>query len=173
MHDDWRTTTLHSPLGPLHAVASRWGLCALTFVDGQEEATVDRLRRQPSGTDAPPPNDPLDAASAWLSAYFRARPDQALQLPHVPLDLRGTPWEVAVWRQLGALPFGATTSYQQIAANLGRGAARAVGAAVGANPIAIVVPCHRVIGKDGSLTGYASGIPRKAWLLRHESVLLL
>jgi O-6-methylguanine DNA methyltransferase len=87
----------------------------------------------------------------------------------VAMDLEGSPFQVEVWTALLAIPFGATTSYRDIALAIGRPAAvRAVGAANGRNPISIIVPCHRVIGADGSLTGYGWGVDRKAWLLAHE-----
>lgn len=86
----------------------------------------------------------------------------------------GTPFQREVWQALRAIPCGQVMHYGQLAAQLGRpGAARAVGAANGANPISIVVPCHRVIGRNGTLTGYAGGVQRKEWLLRHEGYLLL
>jgi methylated-DNA-[protein]-cysteine S-methyltransferase len=87
----------------------------------------------------------------------------------VGIELEGSPFQVEVWSALRAIPFGATASYRDIAAAVGRPAAvRAVGAANGRNPISIIVPCHRVIGADGSLTGYGWGVDRKAWLLAHE-----
>jgi methylated-DNA-[protein]-cysteine S-methyltransferase len=87
----------------------------------------------------------------------------------LPLAPRGTAFQERVWRALRAIPFGKTRSYAAIAAAIGQPSAmRAVGAANGKNPIAIIVPCHRVIGADGSLTGFGGGLPRKRWLLRHE-----
>jgi methylated-DNA-[protein]-cysteine S-methyltransferase len=87
----------------------------------------------------------------------------------VPLELRGSAFQVAVWTALRAIPYGETASYARIARAVGRPeAVRAVGAANGRNPISIIVPCHRVIGADGSLTGYGWGVERKAWLLQHE-----
>jgi methylated-DNA-[protein]-cysteine S-methyltransferase len=87
----------------------------------------------------------------------------------VPLELHGSPFQVEVWSALRAIPYGGTASYATIATSVGRPAAvRAVGAANGRNPISIIVPCHRVIGADGSLTGYGWGVDRKAWLLGHE-----
>jgi len=102
-----------------------------------------------------------------LKAYFDG--DMAA-LDHVVTATAGTPFQREVWKALRAIPAGTTLSYGQLAAKLGRkGASRAVGAANGANPIPIVVPCHRVIGADGSLTGFGSGLPRKKWLLDHEA----
>jgi methylated-DNA-[protein]-cysteine S-methyltransferase len=88
---------------------------------------------------------------------------------HLPLDLRGTAFQRTVWAALRAIPPGDTVTYAELARRVGRpGAARAVGSAVARNPVSIVVPCHRVVGSDGSLTGYAGGVERKRWLLAHE-----
>jgi methylated-DNA-[protein]-cysteine S-methyltransferase len=87
----------------------------------------------------------------------------------IPLDLRGTPFQIAVWRAVLAVPWGETRTYREIAADIGRPAAiRAVGTANGANPLAIIVPCHRLVGANGTLRGYGGGLERKAWLLAHE-----
>lgn len=148
-------TTLLSPLGPLTAAATAQGLALLWF-DG-------------------PPLDgvPDDPTQPWLArtADELARYWQA---PHtrftVPLDLQGTPFQRAVWQALTTIAVGRTCSYAHIARQIGRPqAVRAVGAANGANPVALIVPCHRVIGANGTLTGYAAGIERKAALLRHEA----
>lgn len=102
-----------------------------------------------------------------LAAYFDG---DINALTAVTTATAGTPFQREVWKALRAIPAGTTVSYGQLAERLGRkGASRAVGAANGANPIPIVVPCHRVIGADGSLTGFGSGLPRKRWLLDHES----
>jgi methylated-DNA-[protein]-cysteine S-methyltransferase len=101
-----------------------------------------------------------------LDAYFDGSTDA---LADVRTATGGTPFQREVWDALGEIPPGTTVSYGQLAAGLGRaGSSRAVGAANGANPIAIVVPCHRVIGANGTLTGYGGGLPRKQWLLDHE-----
>lgn len=106
------------------------------------------------------------AAREQLTAYFAGE----LREFELQLDPEGTEFQQAVWRQLRAIPFGSTMSYGELARRVGNPAAsRAVGAANGRNPIAIVVPCHRVIGSDGSLTGYGGGLPRKTWLLQHEA----
>lgn len=92
----------------------------------------------------------------------------------LPTETAGTPFQREVWKALRAIPCGQVMHYGQLAAALGRaGAARAVGAANGSNPVSIVVPCHRVIGSNGMLTGYAGGVQRKEWLLRHEGYFLL
>jgi methylated-DNA-[protein]-cysteine S-methyltransferase len=102
-----------------------------------------------------------------LDAYFDGDIEA---LADVQTATAGTPFQREVWKALRAIPAGTTISYGQLAVNMGRkGSSRAVGAANGANPIPIVVPCHRVIGADGSLTGFGSGLPRKQWLLDHEA----
>ena len=108
---------------------------------------------------------PFRAAVEQLAAYF-AGERQTFDLDLAP---RGTAFQVDVWRALRTIPYGETRSYGQLAAQIGRpGASRAVGAANGSNPLSIVVPCHRVIGADGRLTGYGGGLPRKQWLLSME-----
>jgi methylated-DNA-[protein]-cysteine S-methyltransferase len=107
----------------------------------------------------------LERAQRQLSEYFSGKRD----VFDLPLRLEGTEFQRSVWGALTEIPFGTTCSYADIARRVGRPkAVRAVGAANGANPIAVVVPCHRVIGADGSLTGYGGGLPRKRWLLAHE-----
>ena len=155
---------LATPLGEMTAAASATGLAGLWFDDqahhpGPLAAPVDPGQRW------------LVAAAAALAAYF----DGATTLPPgLPLDLHGTPFQQAVWRALQALPCGSTATYADIARAAGSSAAvRAAGAAIGRNPVSILVPCHRVIGHNGSLTGYAGGLHRKQDLLRREGVLLL
>ena len=166
-------TILPTPLGPMLAVASGAGLCGLEF-DVPERATRlwSRLRRWRAGTEAADGHAPVfDVAREWLDAYYSSAAGRG---PAVALDLHGTEFERAVWREIQAVPAGRTTTYGDIAAALERrDASRAVGAAVGANPVSLIVPCHRVIGLDGGLTGYGGGLPRKEWLLRHEGILLL
>jgi O-6-methylguanine DNA methyltransferase len=164
---------LPTPLGPMLAVASDEGLCGLEF-DLPERATrlSARLARWRAGSPVGDGYAPaFDAAADWLARYFSSASPCG---PDVPLDLVGTAFELAVWRELQAIPAGRTTTYGAIAATLGRrDASRAVGAAVGANPVSLIVPCHRVVGSNGSLTGYGGGLHRKEWLLRHEGALLL
>lgn len=148
-----------TPLGPLTAVATARGLAGLWF-DGQ--------RHHPGPIDAPvdAANPHLAQAARELAAYWR---DAGTRFA-LALDPQGTPFQRAVWLALGTIGSGEVDRYGALAARLGRpGAARAVGAAVGRNPISIVVPCHRVLGQDGSLTGYAGGLERKQALLRHEA----
>jgi methylated-DNA-[protein]-cysteine S-methyltransferase len=148
-------TTLPSPLGPLTAAATARGLALLWF-DGPDLAGVPEDPSQPW----------LAQAARELQRYWRD-PQQGFD---VPLDLQGTPFQRQVWQALTTIPAGRTCSYAHIARQIGRPTAvRAIGAANGANPVGLIVPCHRVIGADGSLTGYAAGVERKAALLRHEA----
>ena len=151
---------LATPLGTMTAAATASGLAGLWF-DGQAH--------HPGPLDAPeqPAHPALRAAAAALAAYFDGA---AEPLAGLPLDLHGTPFQRAVWQALLAIPAGRTSTYGAIAAQAGNAAAvRAAGAAIGRNPVSILVPCHRVLGRDGSLTGYAGGLPRKQALLQLES----
>ncbi|TNE89813.1 MAG: methylated-DNA--[protein]-cysteine S-methyltransferase [Deltaproteobacteria bacterium] len=160
-----------TPVGELTAVASEEGLCVLEFgprVDRQ----LGRLARHGLSTELVGGADKhLDAAMAWLDAYFNGRMGKE---PYVKLDLRGTGFELTVWQALRRIGPGYLTSYGHIAEILpDRTSARAIGQAVGSNPVAIIVPCHRVLSANGSLTGYSGGLSAKSWLLRHEGSLLL
>ncbi|MGD9704338.1 MAG: methylated-DNA--[protein]-cysteine S-methyltransferase [Acidimicrobiia bacterium] len=154
-------TTIETPVGDLTLVASDAGLRAVLWqLDG--EAGVPE-----TGDAVDDPGHPvLRATAAQLGEYFAGtRTDFDL-----PLDPHGTPFQQKAWEALRAIPYGETISYGEQARRLGAPTAmRAVGAANGRNPIPIIVPCHRVIGSNGSLTGFAAGIETKAWLLRHES----
>ncbi len=111
--------------------------------------------------------EPLQQAMDQLRRYLSGERVQF----KCPLDLHGTPFQIEVWQELYRIPYGETRTYAEIARSIGRPAAvRAVGAANGANPVAIIVPCHRVIGSNGSLTGYGGGLPTKAWLLSLEGI---
>jgi O-6-methylguanine DNA methyltransferase len=159
---------LDTPVGPMLALASDRALCALEFYSPGRMSRLDaRLARWfegPSIEDGA--NDIVGETSAWLASYFSGT---NAQLPAIPLDMRGAPFEQRVWTALRRIAPGETTTYGAIARELGSaGASRAVGMANGANPIAIIVPCHRVIGSNGTLTGYGGGLDRKKWLLNHE-----
>jgi O-6-methylguanine DNA methyltransferase len=162
------STFLPTPLGRMLAVASDRGLAGLEF-DRPERATRlwARLRKWHRDEEVQTGDSPLfDAARRWLTAYFE---DTAGAAASPTLDLAGTDFEQAVWRTLIGIERGQTTTYGAIAASLGRReGARAVGLAVGSNPVSLIVPCHRVVGADGSLTGYGGGLDRKEWLLRYE-----
>lgn len=154
-----------SPISPLLLVTDHDGaLRALDFAD--HEARMQRLLRQHYGSYTLAEGAASGSITQALEAYF----DGSINaLEQVPVATGGTPFQREVWKGLRAIPAGTTISYGQLAANIGRTAAcRAAGAANGANPIAIVVPCHRVIGANGTLTGFASGLGRKQWLLDHE-----
>jgi methylated-DNA-[protein]-cysteine S-methyltransferase len=164
-----------TPLGDMLALSSDEGLCALEFtmVKGRARGEERLSRLQARLARWFPPHEIVDRdtptisrARAWLAEYFDGT---SAAIDRLPLDMRGAPFEKKVWKALCTIPPGQTTSYGAIAQALGSaGASRAVGAANGANPIAIVVPCHRVIGSNGSLTGYGGGLDRKTWLLDHE-----
>ncbi len=157
-----------SPAGPIVIVASSEGLVAVDFGEPEERLWA-LLRRRFGGVSPVAATDPLGASSA-MGAYLSGRLDALDQLP---VDAGGTPFQQQCWAALRTIPAGTTWSYRQLAARIGRPEAmRAVGLANGANPVGIVVPCHRVIGADGSLTGYGGGLARKRWLLEHEGVLL-
>jgi len=158
------TATCPSPLGPLLLAASPRGLAGAWF-QGQ--------KHWPAGAAEWPEDERhplLVEAREQLAAYFDGR----LARFELPLDLaRGTAFQTAVWQALLAIPRGQTQTYAQLAGRLGRPqAARAVGAAVGRNPLSVIVPCHRVLGAAGALTGYAGGLERKTALLRLEGVAL-
>ena len=115
-------------------------------------------------------NPHIEAARRWLQAYWAGDDVTAIK---VPLDLHGTPFQRAVWQALCGIGTGRTRTYGEIATLVGNGAVpRATGTAIGRNPVGVIVPCHRVIGASGSLTGYAGGLRRKQRLLQHEGVLL-
>ena len=161
--------TLTTPVGPMLACASDEALCALEFSsDTRLSRLHTRLSRFVSTHTIDDGNSAvIEQTRAWLDAYFAG----AAADPHaLPLGAVGTRFEQRVWKMLCAIPAGETRSYGQVAAQVSStvNASRAVGLANGANPIAIIVPCHRVIGADGSLTGYGGGLERKQWLLEHE-----
>ena len=156
-------THYESPLGTMLLAASDRGLAGVWFL-GQRHGPDTRGWRE----DAQHPV--LREAVAQLAAYFAGERTGF----DLPLDLQaGTPFQQSVWDALRAIPCGGTTSYAQLARRLGKPqAARAIGAAVGRNPVSIVVPCHRVLGTDGTLTGYAGGLERKTALLQLEGALM-
>jgi methylated-DNA-[protein]-cysteine S-methyltransferase len=154
-----------SPVSILLLVTNVSGeLCALEFEEN--EARMMRLiRRYYPGSTLREGAAP-EALKGALAAYFNGEIDA---LAKIRTASGGTPFQREVWKALRTIPAGTTMNYGQLAACIGRkGASRAVGGANGANPIPIVVPCHRVIGADGSLTGFGSGLSRKQWLLDHE-----
>lgn len=160
-------TRLTTPLGPMIAMAERRGLVLLEFLDRPAlTREVEELQNRYSYAVAPGHNQHLQQIEEQLAGYFAGQ----LKQFSVALHLPGSEFSRQVWAELGKIPYGHTTTYGAIAATLGKpGASRAVGLANGHNRLSIVVPCHRVIGADGSLTGYGGGQPRKAFLLRLEN----
>ncbi|MEJ7931937.1 methylated-DNA--[protein]-cysteine S-methyltransferase [Ramlibacter sp. AN1015] len=156
-----RTLRHASPLGPVLLAATADGLCGLWFEGQKHWPHASSAWAEGAGDDTL-----LREAARQLDAYFADR----LHTFSLPLDLSaGTPFQAQVWRALRGIARGSTLTYAQLAERIGRvGAARAVGAAVGRNPLSVVVPCHRVLGQAGALTGYAGGLDRKRALLRLE-----
>ena len=159
-----RVDEYRSPVGRLVVAVRDERLCALAFAGGwahRRARLIETGARIENGRNA--------AAVDRLDEYFGGQLDA---LDALAVDPAGTAFQRAVWTALRAIPAGRTASYGDVARRIGAPAAvRAVGAANGANPIALVVPCHRVIGSDGSLTGYGGGLDRKRWLLAHEGAL--
>jgi len=148
-------TAYRSPMGWIRLEASELGLRQVEFVDAV-----------PADADPATSHPILRQGLAALRAYFDKQP-----VPKVPLDVEGTTFQKSVWETLLEIPFGKSWSYKDLAVALGDAKkVRAVGLANGKNPIAILVPCHRVIGTDGSLTGYAGGLDKKQALLKHEGI---
>lgn len=152
-----------TPLGPVTLAATGAGLCGLWF-DGQSH------HPGPLPVPVSPGQRWLAAAREMLAAYFAGEPTAFDSAGGLVLDLHGTAFQQQVWQALQQVPAGRTATYGDIAVATGRPAAvRAAAAAIGRNPLSIAVPCHRVIGRDGSLTGYAGGLDRKRALLRLEA----
>jgi methylated-DNA-[protein]-cysteine S-methyltransferase len=146
--------TLHTPIGTLQLLAADGALRRIAFAGEHAADTGDGERAL------------LTEARGQLAAYFAAE----LTVFDLPLAPQGTPFQKSVWAALARVPWGETCSYAELARAIDRPrAVRAVGAANGANPLPIILPCHRVIGADGSLTGYAGGLEMKRWLLAMES----
>ncbi len=160
---------LPSPVGPMLALASDKGVILLEFLDTLD-MIADEIRdlRHRYGYALSTGDHPhLEQAAKELDDYFGG----ARQEFTLPLDTPGTPFDLAVWTQLQRIPYGRTCSYGELAREIGNGAhARIVGSANHRNRVSIVIPCHRVIGANGTLTGYGGGLPRKRWLLEFESL---
>ena len=145
------TRNYDSPLGRIVLACDDEGLMSLGFDDAEHESSSHPV---------------LDEAKKWLDVYFSGGvPDFT-----PPLNLKGTAFQLRVWDFLRSIPYGHTMTYGRIAQALSCGSAQAIGQAVGHNPIAIIIPCHRVLGSDGSLTGYSGGIERKTALLKLEGI---
>ena len=147
---------MNTPIGVIEIQASQQGITSVNFVETKNHRVS--------------PNELTQRCKQQLAEYFSGKQ----KVFNLPLDHQGTNFQKTVWDCLIKIPFGRVTSYGDIAALINNPkAVRAVGAANGKNPIAIIVPCHRVIGSNGTLTGYAGGLDRKAWLLTHEGVELI
>ncbi len=152
-------STVGTPLGDMLVAARERGIAGVWFVGQKYYPAIG-----PDWTEEPG-NVLLGRAKTQIAEYFAG----TRRVFDLPLDLEGTAFQRRVWGALRAIPHGETTTYGRLSEQLGeKGAARAVGAAVGRNPASIIVPCHRVVGQNGSLTGYAGGLDRKRALLRHE-----
>lgn len=151
----------------LYLAGTEQGVCVITLPN-ESFATLEKwAAKKAPGAVLVEDRERLAAYAGQLDEYFAGERSEFA----MPLDLRGTPFQVAVWEALLGVQAGTTQTYSQIAESVGRAnAVRAVGAAIGANPVPIVVPCHRVIGKDGSLTGFRGGIPAKKVLLALEGM---
>lgn len=165
------TATLPTPVGDVVLYEHADVLCGLVFFD-RTERLQEHLRRRFGEVVYRPAHERSSSGAVgrvrdYLAGNLRAVDD-------IAVDLGGTPFQARVWAALRNIPLGATCSYGDIARAVGSATAvRAVGAANGANPVSIVVPCHRVIGSGGALHGYGGGLPRKQWLLQHEGALLI
>ncbi|MBB3701146.1 methylated-DNA--[protein]-cysteine S-methyltransferase [Flammeovirga yaeyamensis] len=145
---------IESPIGLIVVEATSKGVSSIRFLDENEEVLNDLT------------NPHTMEAIEWIDQYFNGESKLGFEFP---LDLQGTTFQKTVWKELCKIKYGTVVSYLDISERIGNPKAiRAVGAANGQNPIALAIPCHRVIGSDGSLTGYAGGIGRKKWLLQHE-----
>ncbi|QNJ97425.1 methylated-DNA--[protein]-cysteine S-methyltransferase [Constantimarinum furrinae] len=148
-----KTAQIQTPIGILEITGDEFGIISVVFID----SNVSPSKEVPSE---------LEAAVTQLTEYFKGQRDQ-FELKLAP---QGTDFQKKVWETLQEIPFGKTSSYQKVANVLGDPKViRAAASANGKNPISIIIPCHRVIGSDGSLTGYAGGLHRKKWLLAHEN----
>lgn len=166
MTTDFTTIETASPAATIRLAATEKGLCYIALGD-ESSAAFEAWLAQRVGSPLPNAHAPIfQQASQQIRAYL----DGTLTTFDLPLDLRGTPFQQAVWDAVAQVPFAQRTTYGQLAAQIGRPqAARAVGAANGANPLPLIVPCHRVVGSNGTLCGYGGGLAVKAFLLALES----
>ncbi|MBW6468632.1 MAG: methylated-DNA--[protein]-cysteine S-methyltransferase [Coriobacteriia bacterium] len=167
MNEVIRYEILDTSLGRLLVAVSARGVCEASFGDDDVALLAATVRRFPDAD-----LELADERAHTIALAFAAAVEDPAAPVDVPLELRGTRFQLAVWEALTEIPAGATVSYGELARSIGRPTAvRAVAQACGANPVGVVVPCHRVVGADGSLTGYASGIDRKRVLLEREGAL--
>lgn len=147
-----------SPLGEIRLLADNLGLSGLYFV-GQKYDMLAVNQEEIVNMS----NSYTLLGKKWLDAYFSQQ-----NLPSIPLSLRGTAFQTRVWQELQKILFGDTKTYGELAKELNCQSAQAVGGAIGKNPISLIIPCHRILGRYGQLTGYAGGLERKSWLLEYE-----
>lgn len=162
------TKSLETPVGVMQALVSDEGVCILEFAKPDRDILLaNRLKKWfPLATISTDHHPTLDEVEHWLDAYFKQEFDR---LPTLRLVPRGTEFEMRVWKEMLKLAPGQTMSYADLAATLGSpNASRAVGNSSRRNSIALIIPCHRVVGSNGSLTGYGGGLNQKEWLLKHE-----
>ena len=157
--------SLQTPIGKLQVAASKTGICRIDFTRTQRKDSKDWFEIHFANHPQEGSNSVLKKALIQLREYFEGE-RRSFQ---VPLDLRGTAFQLRVWRELAKIPYGFTASYGEIARQVHNArAGQAVGRAVGANPVPIIVPCHRTIGHDGALVGFGGGLPTKEQLLELE-----
>lgn len=161
-----RFTTIETPIGEMTAAATREGICMLEFADPPGTgADIDRLAHICNMESTHGTNRHIRALRRQLKEYFKGKRKEF----SVPLFYQGSEFQKSVWQFLLKIPFGKTITYMNLAESLGNPKAiRAAASATGSNPLAIIIPCHRVIGSDGNLTGYGGGLERKRWLIDHE-----
>lgn len=166
--ETYRAAWIDTPLGPMLALADEHALVLLEFVDRRGlMREIERLRARTKRPIIPGTTSPIQQIESELAAYFAGQ----LAAFTTPVALIGSPFQQAVWQALTAIPSGETRTYTDIAHSVSRpDAVRAVAGANGANQLALIIPCHRVIGANGDLTGYGGGLARKRWLLNHERV---
>jgi AraC family transcriptional regulator, regulatory protein of adaptative response / methylated-DNA-[protein]-cysteine methyltransferase len=166
-HTILKASWIDTRLGPMIAIADEAGLYLLEFVDRRGlEREVERLRLKTKAAIIPGVTDPIKSITLELASYFEGKRKEF----NTPLHLLGSPFQKLVWDELMRIPYGATRSYMAQATSIGKNKAyRAVANANGANQLAIIIPCHRIINSNGDLGGYGGGIARKQWLLEHEA----
>ncbi len=162
--------SIPTPLGTMTAIAGEQGLCVLTFQEEQLFNHTYLIKNFPNPKYGMAFKKTMDHTKVWLKDYFAGK-FNSLESPL--FDLRGSQLANKAWEKLLKIPVGKTQSYGEIANQSGSpNGSRAIGRIMGQNPICIIIPCHRVIGSNGSLTGYGGGLDRKIWLLQHEGLLV-
>ena len=161
------SSTIETPIGQMRACANHEGVCLLEFIERKDlSKQVENLKKNLKSEIITGTNEYLEKLKKQLAEYFSGKRENF----NLPFVMTGTVFQQKVWKTLLEIPFGKTMTYKELTNQIGDPKAiRAVAGANGANKMAIIIPCHRVIGSDGNLTGYAGGIWQKQWLLEHES----